>query len=81
MVVAWRAGSKHLVLPRDNEKDFRELSKVVRNKLTVHLVDTMDEVLALALVGGDGKIRKAKGSAKGTLSAEKKKSSARPKKA
>jgi len=57
-VAAVRAGSKHLIIPRDNEKDFRELSELVRNKLTVHLVDTMDEVLALALVGG-GKKKKA----------------------
>jgi len=51
-VAAVRAGSRHLIIPRDNEKDFRELSEVVRNRLTVHLVDTMDEVLALAFVDG-----------------------------
>jgi ATP-dependent Lon protease len=49
-VAAVRAGSKHLIIPKDNEKDFHELSEVVRNKLTVHLVEKMDEVLALALV-------------------------------
>jgi ATP-dependent Lon protease len=54
-VAAVRAGSRHLIIPRDNEKDFRELSEVVRNKLDVHLVDTMDEVLALALVDGGRK--------------------------
>jgi len=57
-VAAVRAGSTHLIIPRDNEKDFRELSELVRNKLTVHLVDTMDEVLALALVDG-GRKKKA----------------------
>ena len=57
-VAAVRAGSRHLIIPRDNEKDFRELSELVRNKLTVHLVDTMDEVLALALVDG-GRKKKA----------------------
>jgi len=54
-VAAVRAGSRHLIIPRDNEKDFRELSEVVRNKLSVHLVDSMDEVLALALVDGGQK--------------------------
>ncbi|MFN2370004.1 MAG: endopeptidase La [Candidatus Krumholzibacteriia bacterium] len=54
-VAALRAGSKHLIIPRDNEKDFRELSPVIRRKLTVHLVDTMDEVLALALSDGAGR--------------------------
>ncbi|MBE0565840.1 MAG: endopeptidase La, partial [Krumholzibacteria bacterium] len=54
-VAALRAGSRHLIIPRDNEKDFRELSPVIRRKLTVHLVDTMDEVLALALCDGAGR--------------------------
>ena len=54
-VAAVRAGSTQLIIPRGNEKDFRELSEVVRNKLTVHLVDTMEEVLELALVGGGKK--------------------------
>jgi ATP-dependent Lon protease len=49
-VAAIRAGTSHLIIPRDNEKDFRELSPVVRRQLTVHLVDNMDEVLDLALV-------------------------------
>jgi len=57
-VAAVRAGSQHLIIPRDNEKDFRELSEVVRNKLTVHLVASMDEVLALALVDGGRKKRR-----------------------
>lgn len=59
-VAAVRAGSRHLIIPRDNEKDFRELSEVVRDKLTVHLVDTMDEVLALALVDGGRKKKAAR---------------------
>jgi ATP-dependent Lon protease len=49
-VAAVRAGSKHLIIPRDNEKDFQELSPIIRKKLTVHLVENMSEVLELALV-------------------------------
>lgn len=49
-VAAIRAGAKHLIIPRDNEKAFCELSPVVRNELQVHLVETMDEVLDLAFV-------------------------------
>jgi len=49
-VAAVRAGAKHLIIPRDNEKEFRELSPLVRKELTVHLVETMDRVLDLALV-------------------------------
>jgi ATP-dependent Lon protease len=57
-VAAVRAGSRHLIIPKDNEKDFRELAPVVRRQLTVHLVETMDEVLALALVDEGKKPRK-----------------------
>ena len=53
-VAAVRAGAKHLILPRDNEKDYQELSSIVRKELTAHLVETMDEVLDLALVDADG---------------------------
>lgn len=49
-VAAVRAGSTDLVIPRDNEKDYRELSPIIRKQLNVHLVETMDEVLNLALV-------------------------------
>ena len=55
-VAAIRAGSKHLIIPKDNEKDFLELAEVIRKQLTVHLVETMDEVLELALVGGGRKV-------------------------
>ncbi len=54
-VAAIRAGSKHLIIPKENEKDFLELAEVIRKQLTVHLVETMDEVLELALVGGNRK--------------------------
>ena len=49
-VAAVRAGAKCLVIPKDNEKEFRELSPVIRKQLDVHLVETMSEVLELALV-------------------------------
>jgi ATP-dependent Lon protease len=50
-VAAVRAGCKHLIIPKENEKDFLELAPEIRRDLTVHLVETMDEVLPLALVG------------------------------
>ena len=49
-MAAVRAGSKHLIIPKENQKDFLELSPVIRKQLTVHLVETMSEVLDLALV-------------------------------
>jgi len=51
-VAAVRAGCRHLIIPKDNEKDFQELAPEIRRDLTVHLVETMDEVLPLALVDG-----------------------------
>jgi ATP-dependent Lon protease len=78
-VAAVRAGSRHLIIPRDNEKDFRELSDVVKSKLTVHLVDTMDEVLALALVDG-GKKKRAAAGVRRKKAAGKKKTVSRPRK-
>ncbi len=49
-VAAMRAGMKHLIIPRDNEKDFQELPETIKKKLTVHLVENMEEVLEIALV-------------------------------
>ena len=57
-VAALRAGSKHLIIPKDNEKEYRELAPEVRRKLRVHLVEHMDEVLELALVAGKPSRRK-----------------------
>jgi ATP-dependent Lon protease len=48
-VAAVRVGARDLIIPRENEKDYRELAPVVRKQLSVHLVETMDEVLAVAL--------------------------------
>ncbi len=56
-VAAMRAGMRHLIIPRDNEKDYQELSPLIKRKLTVHLVETMDEVLELALLPSQGKTR------------------------
>jgi len=36
-------------MPRDNEKDLPEVPEEVRNALCINLVETIDEVLALAL--------------------------------
>jgi ATP-dependent Lon protease len=70
-VAAVRAGTKHLIIPRDNEKDYRELSPVIRRQLTVHLVETMDEVLELAL------LKPAKGDKTGTRAGTKGRKSVR----
>jgi len=49
LLAAHRFGIDTIILPKDNEKDLGELPEEVRDSLTVHLVDTIDEVLLVAL--------------------------------
>jgi ATP-dependent Lon protease len=46
---AHRAGIKTIILPRDNEKDLADIPKNVLDSLDIYMVDTMDEVLKIAL--------------------------------
>ena len=48
---AHRAGMKTIMLPRDNEKDLADIPKNVLDTLDIYMVDTMDEVLKIALAG------------------------------
>ena len=49
LLAAHRAGIFEAILPRANEKDLSELPDNIKNSMKLHFVDTMDEVLALAL--------------------------------
>jgi ATP-dependent Lon protease len=49
LLAAHRFGIDTIILPKDNEKDLGELPEEVRDSLTVHLVETIDEVLLIAL--------------------------------
>jgi len=50
VLAARRAGIREIILPRQNEKNVNEdLTAELRNELTVHLVQSVDEVLLLAL--------------------------------
>jgi ATP-dependent Lon protease len=49
LLAAHRAGVKNIVLPKDNEKDLADIPKNVLDTLNVYLVQTMDEVLKIAL--------------------------------
>ena len=42
-------GIDTIVVPKENEKDLRDVPEEIREKLEIHLVATMDEVLELAL--------------------------------
>jgi ATP-dependent Lon protease len=50
VLAARRVGIRELILPRQNEKNVNEdLSEDLRRELTIHYVQTVDEVLLLAL--------------------------------
>jgi ATP-dependent Lon protease len=51
ILAAYRAEITEIILPATNEKDLEELPEEVREKLEFHLVDSMDEVLRVALDG------------------------------
>src|SRR2546423_386303 len=49
LLAAHRAGIFEAILPKDNEKDLSEVPENLRNQMKMHFVDTMDEVLQIAL--------------------------------
>jgi len=48
---AHRAGIKHVILPKENEADLDDLPAEVRDELTFSCVETLDQVLQIALEG------------------------------
>jgi ATP-dependent Lon protease len=57
---AVRAGIDEIIIPAENESHLDDLPQAVRNVLTIHLVEDLDEVMDAALVkeGTSGKSRK-----------------------
>jgi ATP-dependent Lon protease len=49
---ARRAGIREVILPRQNEPDLADIPKPLRQNMTFHFVEHLDQVLDLALVGG-----------------------------
>ena len=49
LLAAHRFGLKTLILSKENEKDLADIPDEVRDDLTIHVVDTIDEVLKFAL--------------------------------
>ncbi len=49
LLAAHRMGLRTVILPRDNEKDLAEVPPEIQAQMSVKFVDTMDEVLGLAL--------------------------------
>ena len=49
LLAAHRAGLFEIILPKDNEKDLAEVPENLRSCMKLHFVDTMDQVLQIAL--------------------------------
>ncbi|MFN6963299.1 MAG: endopeptidase La [Pyrinomonadaceae bacterium] len=49
LLASHRFGMRTVVLPKENQKDLADVPEEVRDELTIHLVDTFDEVLDFAL--------------------------------
>lgn len=49
LLAAHRGGIKHVLIPKDNERDLQEISDNVKGDLTIQPVQWIDEVLAVAL--------------------------------
>ena len=59
VLAAFRGGITEVILPRENEKDLEEIPEEVRDAMEFHMVDSMDEVLRLALQGPVSPLAKA----------------------
>jgi ATP-dependent Lon protease len=49
LLAAHRQGIREAILPRDNERDLPDIPENIRNEMKLHFVDSMDQVLKLAL--------------------------------
>ncbi len=52
LLAAHRFGLKTIIISKDNEKDLSDIPDEVRDDLTIHTVEMIDEVLAIALERG-----------------------------
>ncbi len=50
VLAAYRAGLREVIMPKGNEKDLREIPAEVRKNMAFTFVQTMDEVLRLAML-------------------------------
>lgn len=58
LLAAHREGIKEAILPADNRPDLKDMPKNVKDDITIHFVENMDQVLGIALVSGLPKKRK-----------------------
>ncbi len=53
LIAALRGGVEYVLIPKENERDLKDIPAKVKRRLNLILVDQMDEVLEHALVTGD----------------------------
>jgi ATP-dependent Lon protease len=56
---AVRAGINEIVIPLENEADLEDIPDDVLRSLTIHLVENLDEVMAVALKGNAPKVKRS----------------------
>lgn len=49
LIAAHREGIREAILPADNRPDMKDIPKVIKQEMKFHFVETMDEVLKIAL--------------------------------
>jgi ATP-dependent Lon protease len=54
VLAARRSGIKQVILPKQNEKDLEDIPENIREKMTFHFVEWLDEVFRLTLNGKAG---------------------------
>merc|ERR1719364_281624 len=47
-IAARRAGVRHVVFPKANERDYAELPEILKDELTAHFAQTYDDVYKVA---------------------------------
>ncbi len=51
LLAAYRMDVKHILLPRENEKDLEEIDPKILEKMEITLIDSVDDALAQVLIG------------------------------
>ena len=54
LIAAHRGGVKRVLIPKENEKDLKDVPKTILNQMEITIVEHMDEVLTHALIVGEG---------------------------
>jgi ATP-dependent Lon protease len=54
LIAAHRGGIKCVIIPKENEKDLKDVPKSITSQIDIRFVDHMDEVLGHALIAAEG---------------------------